>query len=40
MMSSTGQTRRTLIEAARKVYAMGGARAFYRGLTVGDFVCT
>ncbi|EPT03749.1 hypothetical protein FOMPIDRAFT_149969 [Fomitopsis schrenkii] len=35
MMSSTGQTKRTLAGAAKKVYAMGGARAFYRGLSIG-----
>jgi len=34
MMSSTGQ-RRGLLEAARKVWALGGTRAFYRGLTIG-----
>ena len=36
MMSSTGQSKRTLAGAAKKVYGMGGVRAFYRGLTVGD----
>lgn len=34
MMSSTGQ-RRGLFEAAQKVWALGGTRAFYRGLTIG-----
>jgi hypothetical protein len=34
MMSSTGQQKRTLIEAARHLWGLGGARAYYRGLTV------
>ncbi|KAH9938193.1 mitochondrial carrier [Fomitopsis serialis] len=33
MMSSTGETRRTLVSAARTVWQMGRFRAFYRGLT-------
>lgn len=32
-MSSTGE-RRSILEAARKVFAHGGLRAFYRGLGV------
>ena len=35
MMSSTGNRKRNLFDAAKKVYLLGGARAFYRGLTVG-----
>lgn len=34
MMSSTGQ-KRTLAQAAKHVWALGGARAYYRGLTIG-----
>jgi len=34
MMSSTGQ-KRTLLSAARRVWGLGGIRAFYRGLTIG-----
>ncbi|KAL4241926.1 mitochondrial carrier family protein [Abortiporus biennis] len=34
MMSSAGN-RRNLLEAAKRVYSMGGARGFYRGLTIG-----
>lgn len=33
MMSSTGD-RRTILEAIRKVWALGGVRAYYRGLGV------
>jgi hypothetical protein len=36
MMSSTGQQKRTLLEAARKLWALGGVRAYYRGLTVSQ----
>ncbi|CCM03175.1 uncharacterized protein FIBRA_05297 [Fibroporia radiculosa] len=35
MMSSTGEHKRTLLSAARRVWALGGIRAFYRGLTIG-----
>ncbi|KZT20402.1 mitochondrial carrier [Neolentinus lepideus HHB14362 ss-1] len=35
MMSSTGEQRRTLIGAARRVWQLGGLRAYYRGLTIG-----
>ncbi|KZT12493.1 mitochondrial carrier [Laetiporus sulphureus 93-53] len=35
MMSSTGQHKRTLLSAAKKVWSLGGFRAFYRGLTIG-----
>ncbi|KAH8105887.1 mitochondrial carrier [Cristinia sonorae] len=34
MMSSTGE-RRTLVEAAKRVWGLGGMRAFYRGLGIG-----
>jgi len=34
MMSSTGDQRRSLGEAMRRVYNLGGMRAFYRGLHV------
>jgi len=35
MMSSTGETRRTLASAAKRLWALGGFRAYYRGLGVG-----
>jgi solute carrier family 25 phosphate transporter 23/24/25/41 len=35
MMSNTGEQKRTLLEAARHLYKLGGARAYYRGLTIG-----
>lgn len=35
MMSSTGDQRRSLGEAMRRVYNLGGMRAFYRGLHIG-----
>jgi len=35
MMSNTNQQKRTLIQAARHVWGLGGARAYYRGLTIG-----
>jgi len=35
MMSSTGTQKRTLLSAAQRVWALGGVRAFYRGLTIG-----
>ncbi|KAL0576914.1 hypothetical protein V5O48_005060 [Marasmius crinis-equi] len=34
MMSSTGQ-RRTLLDAARHLWGLGGLRAYYRGLAIG-----
>jgi solute carrier family 25 phosphate transporter 23/24/25/41 len=34
MMSSTGGQKRHLVDAARRVWQLGGLRAFYRGLTV------
>lgn len=33
MMSNTG-AKRTFAQAARHLYALGGFRAYYRGLTV------
>ncbi|GLB33870.1 putative mitochondrial carrier (TC 2.A.29) family protein [Lyophyllum shimeji] len=35
MMSNTHEQKRTLIQAARHVWSLGGARAYYRGLTIG-----
>ncbi|KAJ3882887.1 mitochondrial carrier [Lentinula edodes] len=35
MMSSTGQQKRTLIQAAKHVWTLGGFRAYYRGLSIG-----
>ncbi|KAJ3753300.1 mitochondrial carrier [Lentinula raphanica] len=35
MMSSSGQQKRTLIQAAKHVWALGGFRAYYRGLSIG-----
>ncbi|EIN10446.1 mitochondrial carrier [Punctularia strigosozonata HHB-11173 SS5] len=35
MMSSSGEQRRTLAQAARHVWDLGGIRAYYRGLTIG-----
>ncbi|KAI0661025.1 mitochondrial carrier [Cubamyces menziesii] len=35
MMSSAGGQKRSLREAARRVWGLGGIRAFYRGLTIG-----
>jgi hypothetical protein len=35
MMSSTGESKRSLNEAMRHLWQMGGLRAYYRGLTVG-----
>ncbi|EGO01954.1 hypothetical protein SERLA73DRAFT_177617 [Serpula lacrymans var. lacrymans S7.3] len=35
MMSSTGGQKRTLAEASRLVWKLGGVRAYYRGLTIG-----
>lgn len=34
MMSSTGLQKRTLMAAARRLWAIGGIRAYYRGLSV------
>ncbi|KAI0677578.1 mitochondrial carrier [Trametes maxima] len=35
MMSSAGGQKRSLREAAQRVWQLGGMRAFYRGLTIG-----
>ncbi|KZV76065.1 mitochondrial carrier [Peniophora sp. CONT] len=35
MMSSTGETKRTLVSAARTLWGMGGVPAYYRGLVIG-----
>ncbi|TFK55973.1 mitochondrial carrier [Heliocybe sulcata] len=35
MMSSTGEQKRTLLAAARRLWLLGGFRAYYRGLTIG-----
>ncbi|KZS97948.1 mitochondrial carrier [Sistotremastrum niveocremeum HHB9708] len=35
MMSSTGRQERTLIQAAKRLWGLGGTRAYYRGLTIG-----
>lgn len=35
MMSNTSQHKRTLMQAARHVWSLGGTRAYYRGLTIG-----
>ena len=34
MMSDVGGQRRTLLEAVKRVYSLGGMRAYYRGLGV------
>lgn len=34
-MSSTGETKRTLVSAAKTLWGMGGVRAYYRGLAIG-----
>lgn len=34
MMSSIGGQRRTLADAVKHVYTLGGMRAYYRGLAV------
>lgn len=34
MMSSTGQQKRSLVGAIRHLWAVGGVRAYYRGLSV------
>jgi solute carrier family 25 phosphate transporter 23/24/25/41 len=33
-MSSAGDQKRSLVDAARKLYQLGGVRAYYRGLVV------
>ena len=33
-MSSTDQQKKSLINAARHLWGLGGARAYYRGLSV------
>ena len=40
MMSSTEGTDRALALAAKRVWALGGVRAYYRGLGVRELVCT
>ncbi|KAL0949489.1 hypothetical protein HGRIS_009543 [Hohenbuehelia grisea] len=35
MMSSTGEQKRSLASACRQLWALGGMRAYYRGLTIG-----
>ncbi|KIM90874.1 hypothetical protein PILCRDRAFT_1116 [Piloderma croceum F 1598] len=35
MMSTTGDQKRTLVAAARRVWQLGGVPAYYRGLTIG-----
>jgi solute carrier family 25 (mitochondrial phosphate transporter), member 23/24/25/41 len=37
-MSSTGQQKKSLIDAARHLWGLGGARAYYRGLTVRNMI--
>lgn len=34
MMSSTGGQKRSFVSAAKRVWSLGGLRAYYRGLTV------
>lgn len=34
MMSSTGESKLTLLQAAQKLWGLGGVRAYYRGLGV------
>lgn len=38
MMSNAGGQKRTLIEATRHVWALGGFGAYYRGLSVSRIV--
>lgn len=38
MMSNTGEQKKTLVEAIRHLYKLGGVRAYYRGLTVRAFL--
>lgn len=35
MMSNAGEPKRTLIEAIRRVWSLGGVKAYYRGLSIG-----
>ncbi|KAJ8468413.1 hypothetical protein ONZ45_g17252 [Pleurotus djamor] len=35
MMSNTGEQKRTLAQACRHLWSLGGVRAYYRGLTIG-----
>ncbi|KAF4575014.1 hypothetical protein EYR36_006369 [Pleurotus pulmonarius] len=35
MMSNTGEQKRTLLQACRHLWGLGGMRAYYRGLTIG-----
>ena len=38
MMSSTGDTRRSMVDAAKRIWGLGGFRAYYRGLGVRVFL--
>jgi hypothetical protein len=38
MMSNTGEQRHTLPDAVRHLWKLGGFRAYYRGLAVGDII--
>ena len=38
-MSSTGGPNRTLASAVKRVWALGGLRAYYRGLGVRYWLC-
>jgi len=38
MMSNTGGQKRTLVSAVRHVWALGGVKAYYRGLAVRSSV--
>ena len=38
-MSSTGSPKRTLASAAKRVWGLGGLRAYYRGLGVRQWSC-
>jgi solute carrier family 25 phosphate transporter 23/24/25/41 len=35
MMSSTGEQKQTLVQAAKALWKLGGMHAYYRGLTIG-----
>ena len=37
-MSSTGGQKRTLVSAAKRVWGLGGLRAYYRGLGVRQWL--
>src|SRR6267154_2817343 len=39
MMSSTESPKQSLASAARQVWALGGLRAYYRGLGVRQWLC-